>query len=73
MNSKKDCFAPIGARIRSGRIAQGLTQKQLADELEVTGQHISDIERGAVGVSVPLLMQLCRRLDRSADWLLFGK
>lgn len=59
-------------RIKTSRKNKGYTQEYLAEKLNVSTQHISDIERGLNGVSVPALMDLCNALDVSADYILFG-
>ncbi|MCD8143865.1 MAG: helix-turn-helix domain-containing protein [Oscillospiraceae bacterium] len=73
MKVQKDCYVKIGARIRLGRESNGLTQKELATAVDVTSQHISDLERGVVGPSVPMVIRLCGVLNLSADYLLLGK
>ncbi len=65
-------YAPIGMRIKTSRKNKGYTQEYLAEKLNVSTQHISDIERGLNGVSVPALMDLCTVLEVSADYILFG-
>ena len=47
-------YAPIGMRIKTSRRNKGYTQEYLAEKLNVSTQHISDIERGLNGVSVPV-------------------
>lgn len=65
-------YEPIGKRIRKIRKERGLTQEYVAEKLNVSNQHISDIERGLNGMSIPSLMDLCRILDIDADYILFG-
>ncbi len=65
-------YGPIGQRIKSIRIERKLTQENVADKLNVSCQHISDIERGLNGMSVPALMEFCRALNVDADYILFG-
>lgn len=73
MKTTKDCYVEIGARIRAGREHSSLTQRELAAAVDVTSQHISDMERGVVGPSVPMVIKLCGELHLSADYLLMGK
>lgn len=40
--------------------------------MNVSCQHISDIERGLNGMSIPALMDICKILDTGADYILFG-
>ena len=36
------------------------------------GTHVSNIERGLYGLSLPRLVQVCKALHVNADYLLFG-
>ena len=65
-------YGPIGQRIKQTRKARRFTQEYVAERLNVSCQHISDIERGLNGMSIPSLMELCRVLEVSADYILFG-
>lgn len=66
-------YEPIGMRIRRARKNKGVTQEYLAEKMDMSCQHISNIERGLGGVSVPSLMEICNILNVSADYILFGK
>lgn len=59
MAEKKEENIQIGIRIKQVREAAGLTQERLAELLDVTAQYISGVKRGAVGLSVPILTNLC--------------
>lgn len=65
-------YEPIGKRIKEVRKKRGFTQEYVAEKLDISCQHISDIERGLNGMSVPALMELCKILDIDADYILFG-
>ena len=65
-------YEPIGKRINSVRLEWKYTQEYVAEKLDVSCQHISDIERGLNGMSVPALMEFCKVLEIDADYLLFG-
>lgn len=69
---KKEENIQIGMRIKQVREAAGLTQEHLAELLDVTTQYISGVERGAVGLSVPILTNLCSVLLVSSDFILLG-
>lgn len=62
----------IGSRIRTVRKRADLTQEQLSEMISVTPQYLSDLERGLVGTSIPTLMKICKSLDVSSDFILFG-
>ena len=72
IKSKYHEYEPIGKRIKKIRQEQHMTQEQLAEKLNVSNQHISDIERGLNGMSIPALMEICKALDSDADYILFG-
>lgn len=62
----------IGKRIRMSRKAKGFTQEQLAEKIDMSTNNLSFLECGNTGLSVPTLMELCRHLDVSSDYILFG-
>ena len=72
MAEKREENIQIGVRVKQAREAAGLTQERLAELLDVTAQYISGVERGAVGLSVPILLQLCSVLLVSSDFILLG-
>lgn len=72
MVEKKEGNVQIGIRVKQAREKAGLTQERLAELLDVTAQYISGVERGAVGLSVPILIQLCSVLLVSSDFILLG-
>lgn len=65
-------YEPIGKRIKNARLEKKYTQEFVAEKLNVSCQHISDIERGLNGMSIPTLMELCKVLEIDADYILFG-
>ncbi len=72
MKIKEYDYEPIGARIKKARSARKYTQEYLAEAINVSCQHISDIERGINGISISTLMDICKVLDTDADYILFG-
>lgn len=72
MTDKKQENIQIGFRVKQAREAAGLTQERLSELLDVTAQYLSGVERGAVGLSVPILIQLCSVLLVSSDFILTG-
>ena len=60
-------YADIGKRIRACRLAKGMTQEQLANEVCVVVMHISHIETGN---SVPSLKKSLRKVygKPSKNW-----
>lgn len=60
----------ISTRIRELRIAQGLTQKQLADKINVSPQVVSNWERNYTSLDDGDIKRLVLALDTTADYLL---
>lgn len=65
-------YEPIGKRIKLIRKERKYTQEYLAEKLNVSTQHISNIERGLNGISIPSLMEICKILNIDSDYILFG-
>ncbi len=65
-------FSLIGSRIRQVRKAQGYTQEKIAEMINISTKNFSQLECGKMGVSVATLAALCKALDVSADYVLFG-
>lgn len=72
MSEKKQENIQIGFRVKKAREAAGLTQERLSELLDVTAQYLSGVERGTVGLSVPVLVRLCSILRVSSDFILTG-
>ena len=72
MVKKKKENIQIGLRVKQAREAAGLTQERLAELVDVTAQYLSGVECGAVGLSVPVLTQICSVLHVSSDFILMG-
>lgn len=60
-------------RIRSAREKLGYTREQFAEKLDVSVSYLAELERGRTGVSVKLLIKICRLLGLSSDYVLFGE
>ena len=60
----------IGKRIKSAREKKGLTQEQLAEQVNLSPMHISVIERGNKLPRLETLINIANILDVSADVLL---
>lgn len=52
-------YQEIGRNVRRYRLSKGLKQKQLAELIQVSDQHISHIENAHTQVSLPTL--ICHR------------
>jgi transcriptional regulator with XRE-family HTH domain len=63
----------IGRHIRVKRQALGLKQVELAHEVQVSPQHISQIELDQAAPSLEVVIALSRTLGVSTDYLLTGR
>lgn len=62
----------VGKNIRQARLLRGLTQEALAEKLNKSINFVSLIERGASGISLPTLVDICNVLDISPDFIFNG-
>jgi len=60
----------LGARIKEARKDQGLSQSALAEKLDISLSHMSDIENGKSNFCIDIFMRLTEVLQISADKLL---
>jgi len=60
----------IGARIKAARERAGLTQEDLAAELDMSPTHISVLERGRKAPKLETLVNIANALHVSTDMLL---
>lgn len=63
----------IGKRIQNRRKQLGFTQEHLADEMNVSVQMVSNLERGNKSIRIDNLIRLCQLLSVSTDYILTGK
>ena len=63
-------FKAIGKRIKIARIRANLTQETVAEKIEITPQHVSNIETGNSSVSLTTLVAIANLLGVSIDELL---
>lgn len=72
MKEKKPINIEVGQNVKRVRERAGLTQEDFAELVGLGEKHISAIECGAAGVSLPTLKRICTLLSVSADTILFG-
>ena len=65
-------YKDLGRRIRIGREKQNITQAKMAEDLEISNNHLSSIEHGREKPSLDLFMRICSYLNVSPDYLLLG-
>lgn len=74
MEKNKDCLKYlIGKRFQNSRSAIGLTQRQLADKLDLDPSTIAAIEIGKSYPSIPVLKYLMENYQVNPQWILFEK
>lgn len=66
----KDRRKDIGERIRQARKAADMSQEKLAEALNISLSHMSDIENGKTNLGLEIFMNITEALQVSADWLL---
>ena len=59
-------------RIRKAREELGYTREKFAEKLDVSVSYLAELERGRTGISVKMLITICKVLGLSADYVLFG-
>ena len=65
-----DQYKKLGARIKTARMAAGLSQEALGELVGLTSQHISHTENATTKVSLPALVRIANVLQVSVDKLL---
>ena len=63
----------MGKRIQSKRKALGLTQEQVSEAMNISIQSLSCIELGKKAIRPENLVNLCKILNVSSDYILYGK
>lgn len=63
-------YKSIGDRVKRYRMDKRMSQEDLGEKVELTGQHISNIERGYKGISLEKVVDIANVLDVSADDIL---
>lgn len=60
----------IGGKLRQIRLARGMTQVELAEELGINQSLISEYEKGSVRLHAPLVAGFAKALNVSSDEIL---
>ena len=63
-------YRAIGKRIKIARIKADLTQERLAEAVEISPTHLSNIETGTTRVSLTAIVNLANALSVTVDDLL---
>lgn len=71
--SDEKLLQEMGLRVSRRRKELGLTQEQVAEQMDVSIQMISNLELGRKAIRPENLIKICSVLSTSADYLLTGK
>lgn len=63
-------YTAIGKHVKIARIRSGITQEKLAEKIDLSVTHISNIERGHSKVSLSAVIRIANTLNVSVDELL---
>ena len=63
-------YEEIGRNIRRYRLEKGLKQKELAERIRVSDQHMSHIEDASTQLSLPTLIAIANALEVDCNTLL---
>lgn len=72
MKKMDDMKKIIGSRVRKRRKEFGLSQTQLAENLNISNNHLSSIENGKKGMSRKVMSKICDELKITPDYLILG-
>lgn len=68
----KDYKHDMGLRIKEKRKSLKLTQEEIAEMLDISVKHFSEVERGLTGLSIENLIKLSNILGVSIDYIVKG-
>ncbi|WP_326975255.1 helix-turn-helix domain-containing protein [Caproicibacter sp. BJN0012] len=69
----KEHFKQMGARIKAIRISKGLTQKDVANKIDITLKHYEKIEEGDGSLSIPAFTKICLILGSDMNEIIYGE
>ena len=65
-------YSGLGSRIASRRKQMDMKQNILAEQIGISNNYLSGIERGKENPSLDILIKLCNALEVTPDYLLLG-
>ena len=63
----------VGNRIRYSRELNHYTREDLAEYANISSKFLYEIEKGKKGFSATILLNICKALDVSCDYILTGE
>lgn len=71
-NEKIDVLKVVGQNIKQARLLRGLTQEVLSEKINKSTNFVSLVERGASGISLSTIVDICNVLEISTDTIFNG-
>lgn len=68
----KRSMVDVGAQIQRLRKEKGLSQEQVAEAIDISVNHLGNIENGKNNFSVSVLLGLCEFFNVTPDYILLG-
>lgn len=65
-------YKQIGARIIQRRKELSISQKELAECVNISNNHLSNIENGKASPSFEIFLTICSELKTTPDFIIFG-
>lgn len=69
----KDVGWEIALRIRDSREQQGYTREVFEEKSEVSAKFLYEVETARKDISAKTLIKICKALNVSSDYILFGQ
>ncbi len=70
--NKSDILVTLGKNIKQIRLLRGVTQENLANDIQKSINFVSLVENGKTGVSVQTLVDICNSLNTDFNSLFAG-
>ena len=65
-------YVTLGARIAKRRKLMHLSQKDLAEQIQISNNYLSSIENGKEKPSLEIIVSICNALQVTPDYLIVG-
>lgn len=70
--NKSNILVILGKNIRQIRLLRGITQENLASDIQKSVNFVSLVENGKTGISIPTLVDICNALNTDFNSLFAG-
>ena len=66
-------YKEVYTRLKAARVNSNMTMEQISEKISISPRYYAELESERLnGFSVPVLVGLCKTLNISVDYLLFG-